>query len=128
MIASGRVDGLPESEDPDAMIARLLSQFHSSTTRQTAPSAPRVEEEIQEVPASEFSQIMQHHSSFEISVPMVDNPSDYEYLPGHFAARRILRIDPTSPQQPMYTVRLRSGERETVRHTQSVLTLWVLVV
>lgn len=115
-MASGHNDGLPESEDPDATVARLLRQFHSSNARQTAPSAPRVEEEIQEVSASEFSQIMQHHPPPEVSVPRVDNPSEYEYLPGHFTARRILRIDPSSPQQPMYTVRLRSGEQETVRH------------
>lgn len=127
-MASGQSDGLLESEDPDATVARLLSQFHSSTTRQTAPSAPRVEEEIQDVSAFEFSQIMQQHPSFEIPVPMVENPSDYEYLPGHFAARRILSIDLTDPRQPMYTVRLRSGEQETVWHIQLVLTLEVLVV
>lgn len=129
MMATGHDDGAPEPEDPDAMVARLLSQFQSSTTRQTAPSAPRVvEEEIQEVSAYEFSQIIQKHPPPDISVPTVDNPDDYEYLPGHFSARRILRIDPTNPQQPMYTVRLQSGESETVSLPHLVLKLWVLVV
>lgn len=116
-MASELGNGLPESEDADTMVARLLSQFNSSTIRQTAPNVPRVEDDIEEVPASEYARIIQHHPPFEIPMPTVDKPSDYEYLPGHFAARRILRIDPTNPQQPMYTVRLQSGEREIVRHT-----------
>lgn len=124
-MASELSNGLNEPEGPDGAVARLLSQFHSSTVRQTGPNVPRVEDDIQEVSASGYTQIMEHHPSFEIPMPTVDNPSDYEYLPGHFAARRILRIDPTNPQRPMYTVRLQSGERETVRHTHFCLKLLV---
>ncbi|KAJ5295935.1 hypothetical protein PENANT_c001G08716 [Penicillium antarcticum] len=47
--------------------------------------------------------------SFEIIPPTVDNPEQYEYLPGHFTAHRVLGIDTTSSERRL-TVRMKSGE------------------
>jgi hypothetical protein len=68
-------------------------------------------EEIQRIQEA----VSMNFTTIEIRVPIVDNPSDYEYLPGHFKVRRIMRIDSSNPERPLYTVRLASGERSTVR-------------
>jgi hypothetical protein len=54
-------------------------------------------------------------SSMEIVVPTVDHEKDYEYLPGHFSVRRILKLNSENSKKPSYTVRLQSGEQQTVR-------------
>ncbi|KAJ6099586.1 hypothetical protein N7467_001121 [Penicillium canescens] len=51
--------------------------------------------------------------SFEIILPKIDNPEQYEYLPGHFTAHRVLGIDTTSNEQRL-TVRMKSGELLTM--------------
>lgn len=58
---------------------------------------------------------------FAIHVPTVSNPEDYEYLPGHFVVREVLEVS-DSPTELTYTVRLQSGERETVSDTHVVQT------
>lgn len=117
----GRSDGLPGPGDSEAPVAQLLSQFNSSS-RPT--SARDVGPENRESRNSEIAQTTQY-PSVEVVVPIVENPSDYKYLPGHFVARRILHVDSTDPQQPLYTVRLRTGERETVRHNHLSLTFQI---
>lgn len=111
----------PGSDDPDAVIAQLLSQLESSTP---APVAPAIESGSQQ----QSEEVQQPREpgpmkflDIEIHVPMVDNPSDYEYLPGHFKVRRILRVDSSDPERPLYTVRLASGERSTVRATPPLI-------
>lgn len=108
------VEDSTESNGPDAVVTQLLSQFQSSSSR-TAPSGMTcIEQEIQEPPKPEMPQ-SRPPPALEVVVPTVDNPGDYEYLPGHFAVRRILHIDPHDAKKPVFTVRLQSGERETVR-------------
>jgi hypothetical protein len=58
--------------------------------------------------------------SFEIIPPKIDNPEQYEYLPGHFTAHRVLGIDTTSSEQRL-TVRMKSGELLTVSIKQTCL-------
>jgi hypothetical protein len=58
--------------------------------------------------------------SFEIILPKIDNPEQYEYLPGHFTAHRVLGIDTTSNEQRL-TVRMKSGELLTVSITKFCL-------
>ncbi|CEO59976.1 hypothetical protein PMG11_04623 [Penicillium brasilianum] len=105
---------LPKSDDPDAMVAHLPSQLESQTS---GPAVPAIEPESQQ----QFEEVQQPREpepmkflDIEIRVPIVDNPSDYEYLPGHFKVRRILRVDSSNPERPLYTVRLASGERSTM--------------
>lgn len=114
---SGLADGSSEPEDPDALANRLLGQFQSSTSRHAPTTSSSVIPKPQWDPKPETSQATQY-LPLEIDVPTVDNPDDYEYLPGHFAVGRILDIDSTNPQGPQYTVRLRSGEKETVRYNR----------
>lgn len=101
----------PGSEDPDAMVAQLLEQFQSSTSRTTpiftfqGPSnAPQPVQPI--TGNSEEPQM-----SFEIVVPTVDNLEKYEYLPGHFEVSCVLGVD---MHEPKLIVRLKSGERQDV--------------
>lgn len=119
----GHSDGPPGPDDADTLVAQLLSQFNSTSR----PSAPDVGPENQESHNSEIAGTTQY-PSVEVVAPISENPSDYKYLPGHFVARRILHVDSTDPQQPLYTVRLRSGERETVRHNHLSLTSQVIVL
>lgn len=58
--------------------------------------------------------------SLEIILPKIDNPEQYEYLPGHFTAHRVLGIDTTSNEQRL-TVRMKSGELLTVSITKFCL-------
>lgn len=112
----GSLEGLEESEDPDAMAAHVLSQLEDSTSNEllTAGDAfPQTRKfKDPEAPPKAFTST--EPESFTIVPPIVPNPNDYEYLPGHFVARRILDIDSSAANKPLYTVRLQSGERETV--------------
>lgn len=103
----------PGSEDPDAVAQKLLSQFSSLKAQRISESnEPRNGGGLEESPQSETHE--SSPSSFEVVVPIVANTNDYNYLPGHFAVRRILKMNSDNPRKPLYTVRLQSGERETV--------------
>lgn len=105
----------PVSEDANAMVAQVLNQFQGSHTCNIASSNPQDQnpEETHEALQSQQPRAMNH--SIGIVVPTVDHESDYEYLPGHFAVRRILKLHSENPQKPSYTIRLQSGEQQTVR-------------
>ncbi|KAJ5136201.1 hypothetical protein N7448_004755 [Penicillium atrosanguineum] len=116
----GHPEGIEELKDPDAMAAHVLSQhedpasYELPTARDTAPRTRNTKdpEAPRKAPRST------EPSSFKIVPPAVSNPNDYEYLPGHFVARRILDIDSSTAKEPLYTVRLQSGERETMTHNR----------
>lgn len=99
--------GSPSSED-------LMDQFEGSLINpQPAPVPAEVIEESQQQPQLEAPV---ESTACEIALPTVDNIDEYDYLPGHFVVRRILGLDAENPKKPSYTVRLKSGERATVRH------------
>jgi hypothetical protein len=52
-------------------------------------------------------------TGFAIHIPAIDNFEEYEFLPGHFAIDRVLEVNSTDGGST-YTVKLQSGERETV--------------
>jgi hypothetical protein len=99
------------SEDPDTMVAQLLEQFHSTNSRTTPANNSKgsktaflsVDQSTRSTKSAE--------SSFEIVVPTIENPEDYEHLPGHFEVHCILAVD---MHEPKFIVRLASGERITV--------------
>lgn len=109
--------GSPGSEDPDAMVAQIMNQFESSAIQASAASHPErpIDEPQLEAPtppaAPMFSTLV------EVAIPTINNIHEYEYLPGHFAIRRILHLGAKDPGKPSYTVRLQSGERATVSHS-----------
>ncbi|KAJ5638068.1 hypothetical protein N7490_007947 [Penicillium lividum] len=103
---------LPESEGPEATAAQLLNHSNSSPTRKTTSNKPQDQQDTHETCQSKRPVAMD--SNFEIVVPTVDHESEYEYLPGHFTVLRILKLDSENPQKPSYTVRLLSGERQTM--------------
>lgn len=101
------------SDDPDAMAAQLLSQFQAFVP----VNAPVNNESAAEVEESLQPEIHQPKAQLiEIVIPVVENPSEYEYLPGHTTVCYISGIDSSNPDGPLYRVRLRSGERATVSH------------
>lgn len=104
-------------DDADALVAQLLDQLESSTPGLAAaanePGSRQQVEQVQQPREAEMTNTL----DIEIRVPVVDNPGDYEYLPGHFKVRRVLQIDSSNPERPVYIVRLASGERSTVRAT-----------
>lgn len=102
------------SDDPDAMAAQLLSQFQGFVPVNMPMNNETRAEEVQESPQPEIHQ--PQPQLIEIAVPVVENTSEYEYLPGHSTVRYISRMDAQSPDGPLYTVRLRSGERAKVSH------------
>lgn len=112
----GRAEDFEEPEDPDAMAAQVVRQLEdpASYNLLTAGDTGPEIRHSQGAEASPESLAITKLPSFEIVPPAVSNPNDYEYLPGHFVARRILEIDPSTAEKPLYTVRLQSGERETV--------------
>lgn len=110
-----------DSEDADAMAAQLLSQFQGSSTRNIASNKPQDQDQDPEENEAHQPQLPRAMKPFiEIAVPTVHHESDYEYLPGHFAVRRILKLDSENPQKPSYTVRLQSGEQQTVRIAEPI--------
>lgn len=115
---SGLDNGLPELDDPDAQVNRSLRRFQNSTNHYAPTTSTRITPESPWDLDPETPETTKP-SPFEIVPPTVDHPDEYEYLPGHFAVRRIFNIDSTNPQLPRYTVRLRSGELETVRPIRS---------
>jgi len=101
-----------EPQDDDAIAKQLLSQFEGPSSHAvfTAGNPGQELRESQRPKASPARDA----PPFEIVPPVIPNPNDYEYLPGHFAVRSILELDSTT-EKPLYTVRLQSGERQTVR-------------
>ncbi|KAJ5206183.1 SNF2-related protein [Penicillium cf. griseofulvum] len=101
----------PNSNDPDAIAAQLLAQFQRSSSQTTPVIPPKGSENalqsVQEITGNTEESTM----PFEIIVPVVNNPEDYEYLPGHFEVHRILAVD---MHEPKLIVRLKSGERQTM--------------
>ncbi|KAJ5706925.1 hypothetical protein N7488_006726 [Penicillium malachiteum] len=109
--------GSPGSEDPDDMAAELLTRFIGFE----APNPPANEQPAEEAPKSpELDPIQKSDSPLEIVVPSIDNLSEYEYLPGHFSVRRIMKLVSDNPKKPLYTVRLQSGEQETMPYDRLV--------
>jgi hypothetical protein len=101
----------PTSNDPDAMAAQLLAQFQRPSS-QTTPAIPPKGSKNALQPVPEITGNSEESTrSFEIIVPVVNNPEDYEYLPGHFEVHRVLAVD---MHEPKLIVRLKSGERQTV--------------
>ncbi|KAJ5569963.1 uncharacterized protein N7459_009393 [Penicillium hispanicum] len=99
-----------------ALGSQLLAQFQTSTVQRSTPSnMSDIEKDGRQSPAPEAAPI-ESSSTLEIIVPNVDNPSDYEYLPGHFAVRRILHLESDDPKKPIYSVRLESGESLTMTY------------
>lgn len=66
------------------------------------------------------SRALQVETGFAIHIPAIDNSEQYEFLPGHFAIDRVLEVNSTEGGST-YTVKLQSGERETVSNCQSSL-------
>ena len=115
-------DGQSESDSSEPVRTPALSQSLGSKTRKSTSNQPTTDQAAPETPQSELPSAM-GLSSLEIVVPTIDYQSDYEYLPGHFAVRRILEMKSDDPKKPSYTVRLQSGERETVFHS-CIRALW----
>ncbi|KAK9858952.1 SNF2-related protein [Penicillium brevicompactum] len=63
------------------------------------------------MPVSEHGSLESTEPSFQVIVPTIAHPEQYDYLPGHFEALRILAVD---MHEPKFIVRLKSGERTTV--------------
>ena len=63
------------------------------------------------MPVSENGSLEPTEPSFQVVVPTIAHPEQYDYLPGHFEALRILAVD---MREPKFIVRLKSGERTTV--------------
>jgi chromodomain-helicase-DNA-binding protein 4 len=110
MTVSQSQDHSSDPGDPDAVVAQPLEQFQSLTSGTDRVSPPNLTDTPQpahQITPSSEEAIM----SFEIAVPVVDNPEEYDYLPGHFEAHRVLAVD---MQEPKLIVRLKSGECQTV--------------
>ncbi|CRL21083.1 SNF2-related [Penicillium camemberti] len=101
----------PTPDDPDAMAAQLLAQLQSASSRTTPTLTPKGSENALQ-PVQQFTGNSKASTmTFEIITPAVNNPEDYEYLPGHFEVHRILAVD---MDEPKLIVRLKSGERQTM--------------
>ncbi|EKV07280.1 Chromatin remodeling complex subunit (Chd3), putative [Penicillium digitatum PHI26] len=110
-------DNSSTSDGPDAMAAQLLAQLQIASSRTTPAIAPTgsknaLQPEHQITGNSEESTV-----SFEIIVPVVNNPEDYEYLPGHFEVHHILAVDLHEPKLIMTIKKLKSlnNGREALR-------------
>ncbi|KAJ5109208.1 hypothetical protein N7456_005883 [Penicillium angulare] len=113
--------GSPGSEDPDAMAAQLLSQFSGLAAQRIAEPQETRSEERPRGSRSKTHELVS--SSLEVVVPIATNLSDYEYLPGHFIVNRILKMNSDDIKNPLYTVRLQSGERQTILLDRSLTSL-----
>ncbi|KAJ5898915.1 hypothetical protein N7495_003659 [Penicillium taxi] len=101
-------------DDPDASAAQLLEQFGCSITRKTSSNKAQADNHVQES-LQTGPPLEMHETTFEVIIPSVENPKDYKYLPGHNSVRRILSVEPDR-DNPIYTIRLHSGERQTITH------------
>lgn len=125
----GRTENFEEPEDPDAMAVQVVRQLEDPTSYKlltAGDTGPEIRR-FQGPEAYPESLAITKPTSFEIVPPAISNPNDYEYLPGHFVARRILEIDSSIAEKPLYTVRLQSGERETVSSIKCFRLLIVLL-
>ncbi|KAJ5168096.1 uncharacterized protein N7482_003690 [Penicillium canariense] len=101
----------PGPNGHDAMVDQLMRQPESFTSDPAPVNEPEPRQESQEAQQLQQPVTMQN-PILQVIVPRVHNHSDYKYLPGHFKVRRILHIESSNPEKPVYTVRLASGERE----------------
>lgn len=110
-----RAEGFEEPEGPGFIAAQLLNRLEEPRSHAIL-TARNTGQEIREPRGPEASPARET-PAFEIIPPVISNSNDYEYLPGHFAVRRILELHSTT-EKPLYTVRLQSGERATVSFDQ----------
>lgn len=60
-----------------------------------------------------------------VEIPRVENSEEYEYLPGHFDVRYITDKKLDKNGEALYTVRLQSGEIQTVRSRSCKFGPWI---
>ncbi|OJJ49241.1 hypothetical protein ASPZODRAFT_129654 [Penicilliopsis zonata CBS 506.65] len=129
-------DPMALSDDGDALVAELLSQFNAGIEQQGHTNAERAQsvavsglvssDRPVEVPRQSFANHAEtmeetpaetEHSRNKmvtVEVPKIANPEDYHFLPGHFTVRHVIREIRTPSDETLYQVRLASGEEETV--------------
>ncbi|KAJ5086813.1 hypothetical protein NUU61_008120 [Penicillium alfredii] len=117
-MSHGPENDSPHSDDPDVMVAPLLKQFEGSTSNTIPTSISNVPDAPQHEAIDLDGALANQLESFSIIVPTVDNQEDYDYLPGHSVAHRVLRVDSEASKDPLYSVRLQSGERTTMTLAQ----------
>ena len=118
----------------DNLVADLLSQFNYHNGSETL-QVPEVQPEQQQPRHSHESpqeshtadQLQQAAQAAEaqplpvlkfagVEVPAPVNSDEYEYLPGHFEVRHVIREEwDADEDESLYNIKLRSGETQTVR-------------
>jgi hypothetical protein len=110
----------PHLSEPYAIVVELLQKIGNSTTLTPAITRGNSEQPRHTVELTGSSNSNNTNMSFEIIPPKIENAEQYEYLPGHFTAHRVLGMDTTSDEQRLI-VRMKSGELLTVSINQSCL-------
>lgn len=113
----------------DNLVADLLSQFNYHNGRETlqAPvvhpeKPPQNSYELPQEPytADQIQQTVEAQPQPElkfagVEVPAPVNSDEYEYLPGHFEAKHVIREEwDVDEDESLYKVKLRSGEVQRV--------------
>jgi phage major head subunit gpT-like protein len=86
------------------LVTDLLTQFqsHHAPGSKKSPEPPK--------------------SQLAVEIPSISNSDEYDFLPGHFDVRCIIGEATATTMEPLYRVKLRSGEIELVRAIQSHFT------
>jgi hypothetical protein len=108
------------SDDADALVADLLQQSASTDQKekeQASMTASAAETTSAVPPAKPVSE----PRAYAVEVPIISNPDEYEFLPGHSTVRDILERKQTA-QGLLYKVELESSDKEWVRSKQASLT------
>jgi hypothetical protein len=104
-------DGPNDSEDDDSAITQhKLTHFWAKNSPKDHQATSK-EADNDNISVQDLTGPSDAKSSFEIVPPTIQNPEDYEFLPGHFEALRVLAVD---MNEPKVILRLKSGERTTV--------------
>lgn len=105
-------DQYSDSQDADEAIAQQMLAQLQSTISHTALSISQKHSENADSSLQQFTGSSKDAKpSFEIIVPRIQNPEDYEYLLGHFEVHSVLAVD---MHEPKVVVRLKSGEPSIV--------------
>lgn len=115
------------SEDGEAYVADLLNEFSKpDKDGHLLPfengSSSRDEDDTEMSYRDDDSSAEKSLVKLSVEVPVQDDLSDYDFLPGHSTVEEIIHQEQRTTGETTFYVQLQSGEKKTVRKTSNPLT------
>lgn len=102
-----------ELQKPEHVRPQITYEPQPEDSHEAQPE-DQLQDALQQSATSEQGQLSESRLAA-VEIPAMTNSEGYEYLPGHFEVRYVMKEDWDDEGEASYKVRLRSGEIQTVR-------------